>query len=140
MEWETWFTISICWIWFLMILSIYWLQNGRILSSLVATVLAVVEYNSVTQDPELPSPAASFVIAAAWYSQAVAFGSQCMETISSTRQATTSAYTTGMNALASCSSWSLKSLTTKCYVLLRSSATARTPLSTKMQSERYSDL
>ena len=140
MEWETWSTISICLIWLLTILSIYWLQNGRILASLVAAVLAVVENNSVTRDPELPSPAASFVIAAAWYSQVVAFGRQCMETISGARQATTNAYTTGMSALASCSSWSLKSLTTKCYVLLRSSATAHMPLSTKMQSERYSDL
>jgi hypothetical protein len=140
MEWETWFTISICWIWFLTILSIYWLQNGQILSSLVAAVLAVVEYNSVMQDPELLSPAASFVIAVVWYNQAVAFGRQCMETISDTKRATTSAFTTGMNALASCSSWSLKSLTTKCYVLLRSYATARTPLSTRTLSERYSDL
>ncbi len=141
MEWtQMWLTISSCWILFLLILTIYWLQNGRWLASLVALVLIAVEVNSVTPDLEHRTPAASFVIAAAWYNQALYSMKQCMAMMSSANQATTSAFTTGMSAFHSCFSWNPKSLMTKCWLLRKSSVTARTPFSTKILSDQFSDL
>jgi len=141
MEWtEVWLTISNCWISFLLTLMIYWLQNGRLLASFVAFVLAVVELDSLTRDLGHPTPAASFVIAAVWYNQVSSFMRQCMETITRTNQVITSGSITGTSVSHSFCSWSPKSLMTKCWLLRKSFVMARTPLSTKIQSEQYSDL
>ena len=132
--------ISGCWILLLLTLIIYWLQSGRWLVSLVALVLLALELDSITQDPDLLTPAASFVIAAEWYSQASSFTTQCMDEISRASRAITSAFTTGMSVSPNYYLWRVKFLMTKCSRLQRSYVTARAPLSTKTLSARYSGL
>ena len=141
MQWNTrWLMINTCWIWLLMILSIYFLLNNRSLLCLTAAALAVVENDCLTLDPTRPSPAASFVIAVVSCNQVTAFGRLCMDVIYLAKLAITNAYITGMNELASYSSWSPRSLTKRCYGLLKGCVMARTPLSTKIRSDLYSDL
>lgn len=141
MEWaQSTLMISSCWILLLMILSTYWLMSGRWLVSLVALVLLAMELDSVTQDPDLRTPAASFVMAAEWCSRASSFTTQCMGEMSRAGRAITSAFTTGMSVSPSYYLWKVRFLMTKCSQLRKSYAMAHTPLSTKMLSERYSDL
>ena len=141
MECETlWFTISICWISFLMILTIYYLENALLLQSFITAVLVVVEISSITLDPDHLTPAASFVILAEWYNLVACIGRQCTEMIAQGRQATISAFITGTSESLNYFLWRVRYLMSICYRLRRSYVMARTPLSTKTQCAKYSDL
>lgn len=141
MEWtDTSLMISNCWIWFLLTLTAYLLQNDQWFASLVVLALAAVEMYSVMQDQEHPIPVVLFVTAVVWYNQALCFTKLCMETTLHASRAITSAFTTGTSASRSYFSLSPKSLITKCWRLRKGYAMAHTRLSTKTLSAAYSDL
>ena len=110
------------------------LLNAQIASSALASVGTVAVATSsmhpaplLTQDPASATLVALLRII--W-----CFGIQCTAILSQLSRATTSGFTTGTSASRSSCCSSLKSLTIRCYRLLRGSATAATPLSTKMHS------
>ena len=129
----TWTALLLTW-------SIFLLLNDQYLSHALACVSTVMEATSSMPDLALDTPDPVSVMIVALLNLAMSIGRQCMESLSRLSRATTSASIIGMNVLANCYCWNLISLPIRCCKLARGYVTARTQLSTKMLSEKYSDL
>ncbi len=105
--------------------------------ALICCVLAVVAIVSATTlEPE--RPARAFALSVAWLRLAL------LSMVAATRfrpvRAITLAFTTYMSELSSCALRKVRFPPNICCRLASGYSTARTPLSTKITSERYSDL
>ena len=127
------------WILFLQILSNSLMLANQKRAGVMVAALAAVEMIYNTPDLIARTPALWYALAElcnqAWFALKL-----CMDAIYLYGVAIISGFTTGMRESLSYFSWKVRSLTAKCCLLLRSSATARTKASTKTLSDRFSDL
>ena len=140
MEWTPLATTSTCWILFLMTWSTYYLQNDQLLLATLIAALIAVEMHCFTILRHQATPEVRYVTPVELYNLVMCSMRRCLARLCQRGLAITSEYTTGMSVSLSYSLWKVRSLWTRCYELRRSSVMAHTKLSTKILSERYSDL
>ena len=114
--------------------------NQALLSATLMFALAVGELLLSTTHLNLDTPDPVSVTIVALYNLAMFFGSQCTEGDFLVALAITSEFTTSMKELANSCLLNLQFRVSTCWKLVRSVAMAHTKLSTKIISEKYSDL
>lgn len=141
MEWVSLSTlINICWILLSMILSTYFFIKNYLILATIYAALAVVEFISLIQETTPATQAVVSVICVELYNRTAFSLKPCVVLICQNVRQTIKEYIIGTSAFLNYYSLKAKSRLIICYKLLTSCVTARTHLSTKALSEKYSDL
>ncbi len=131
---------SSCSILSLLILTSICLRADLLLIGLILAVVTAVEIDLATRPLIRRTQEVSFVMIVVLYSQVLCFLRQCLLRICLEGVAIINESIIGMNASLNFFYWSLRSRLETCFSLQRSYVIARSPLSTKIRSEKYSDL